>query len=384
MHICHVVKDNVGGAPAVANAIGAAHVEQGHKVSVIVLKEVDPKWNLFNFTNNIFVLNTKSNLSGVIDLSKIVNQIKPNIIISHGCYVTRNTYFSLLAVKNLSVPHIGYVHSDIVSDICNIRKEGLLKDLVRKLLSNLVLKITIWSLQQSDGLVFVCNALYERYKQVGHSHKNVVISYNPMIAEIQDIPVHPVAESWLTNDELATFVSSARLDYQKDHQTLLKAFAQVCKDYPHARLILLGDGHLKSELESLTHTLKISECILFAGYVPNPRNYYSLSRGVILSSHWEGFGMVLVEAVASGVTFIASDCPVGPREISEVLQCGTLVEPKDINGLAQAIIQHIKTPKEILDRSNQLTIFSISSCVNNLNNLINKLLTEEVINTNVL
>jgi glycosyltransferase involved in cell wall biosynthesis len=94
--------------------------------------------------------------------------------------------------------------------------------------------------------------------------------------------------------------------------------------------------------------------------------------------------MVLVEAVASGVTFIASDCPVGPREISEVLQCGTLVEPKDINGLAQAIIQHIKTPKEILDRSNQLTIFSISSCVNNLNNLINKLLTEEVINTNVL
>jgi glycosyltransferase involved in cell wall biosynthesis len=88
--------------------------------------------------------------------------------------------------------------------------------------------------------------------------------------------------------------------------------------------------------------------------------------------------MVLVEAVASGVTFIASDCPVGPREISEVLECGCLVPPNDVDALSKAIINHIETPKEIIDRSEKIErLFSESSCASKLEILIDKVLQEK-------
>ncbi|MFM7559792.1 glycosyltransferase, partial [Cylindrospermopsis raciborskii] len=78
---------------------------------------------------------------------------------------------------------------------------------------------------------------------------------------------------------------------------------------------------------------------------------------------------------ASGVTFIASDCPVGPREISEVLECGCLVPPNDVDTLSKAIINHVETPKEIIDRSEKIErLFSESSCANKLELLIHKIL----------
>jgi glycosyltransferase involved in cell wall biosynthesis len=189
--------------------------------------------------------------------------------------------------------------------------------------------------------------------------------------DLQILPLHPTAESWFDRPDLITFVCAARFHPQKDHQTLLKAFKRASKTNSNIRLILLGDGDLEPKIKALANSLGIDEMVLFAGSVLNPRAYFARSRAVILPSHFEGFGLVSIEAVASGVTFIASDCPVGPREISEVLDCGTLVEPNNVDDLAAAIIHHATTEPEILDRSEKITrLFSESSCANNLENLI--------------
>ncbi|MDZ8093790.1 MAG: glycosyltransferase [Nostoc sp. DedQUE05] len=88
---------------------------------------------------------------------------------------------------------------------------------------------------------------------------------------------------------------------------------------------------------------------------------------VILASHFEGLPLVLVEAVASGVTFIATDCPVGPREISEVLKCGKIISPSNVDALAEAIIDHIKTPQEKIECSEKIAqLFSAASCAERL------------------
>lgn len=370
MHICHVVKDNIGGAPRVADVLASAHLQNGHQVSVVVIKNLDTQWKLFDYTENIFVLNANSNLTAITKLQKVTTQLRPDIFICHGAFPIRTMYLSSLIPRSLSIPVIGYVQSDLVSDICTIRKETKLKDFVRARLGKFVLKITLQSFRKADGLVFVCKELYERHKELGLVHNQVIISYNPYFPDTKNIALDSVAQSWLKNNEIVTFVSAARLDPQKDHETLLKAFAQVCQIHPNARLILLGDGILKTRLQILTQSLKLSDKVLFLGYVPNPRAYFTLSRAVILSSHWEGLPIVLVEAVASGVTFIASDCPVGPRELSEVLECGTIVPPKNINALATAIKSHIETPKIVLDKSQELKQFNVSNCIQNLDKVI--------------
>lgn len=142
---------------------------------------------------------------------------------------------------------------------------------------------------------------------------------------------------------------------------------------------MLGDGELETEIQALANSLAINNIVLFAGSVPNPRAYFSLSKAVILASHFEGLPLVLVEAVASGVTFIASDCPVGPRDIFEVLKCGTLVPPSDVDALTEALIDHIKTPQKKIERSELIAqFFSETNCAKTLESLIQQVISQRV------
>jgi len=374
MHICHIVLDNVGGAPRVANSLVCLQVKSGYRVSVVSLKYLEQEWELFRSAHEILTLNTTLQLKAVVKLSKVIAKLNPDIIICHSAFIMKLTYLSRFVPGSLSIPYISYIHNDLISELYFKPKTDCLRGLVRNVSRNLVAHINWRALQQASGIIFVCQSLYEKYSKLGWNH-HAIVSYNPLLLDTEDRPLHPTAELWLTNSSLMSFVSAARLESQKDHKTLLEAFAQASQTHSNIRLILLGDGPLKLEIQSLAASLGTSDKILFAGYVPNPSAYFLLSRAVILSSHFEGFGMVLVEAVASGVTFIASDCPTGPREISELLECGTLVPPGDADALAAAIVSHVETPKQIVNKYNLVDqLFSESSCAHKLNDLIQLIL----------
>jgi glycosyltransferase involved in cell wall biosynthesis len=86
---------------------------------------------------------------------------------------------------------------------------------------------------------------------------------------------------------------------QKDYPTLIRAFARVIARR-HARLIVLGEGPERSMLEQLIVSLGIQDNVLMPGFVDNPFSYFRAARVFVLASRWEGFGMVLVEALACG------------------------------------------------------------------------------------
>jgi glycosyltransferase involved in cell wall biosynthesis len=382
MHICHIVLNNLGGAPKVADSLITSQSKSGYKVSTVVLTNLDLQWKVaFKDAKNVIVMKvagTQFFIGGIIhqilvaiQLSKVIAKQKPDIVICHCAFIAKLFYISQLIPGSYSVPYISYIHSDYISESLG---KSIIKS-IKSLSRNLYVAIDNWinlsALQQADGIVFVCKALYERLSSIGVKHNRVLISYNPAIDDMSNEPLHPIADTWLNNSQLITFVCAARFHHQKDHRTLLQALAKVSKNHTNIRLILLGDGELETEMQALARTLAIDNIVLFAGSVNNPRAYFSLSRAVILSSHFEGFALVVVEAVASGVTFIASDCPVGPREISELLECGTLFVPGDVDALTNAIIEHVKTPKEIINRSEQIErIFSESSCAARLESLI--------------
>jgi glycosyltransferase involved in cell wall biosynthesis len=379
MHICHIVPSNVGGAARIADFLVSAQSKAGYNVSVVVLKKQDPQWNLFTTANHVISTDVEtkkirffgSNLLGflysdflrAIKLKEVISSsIKPDLIITHTNNITRIYY---LISRQVFIPYIAYVHSDLEYELrCMLKVKW-------QWLINLVIKISLRSLEKAAGAVFVCKSLLDRHTQLGLNHNNSIVSYNPVIeTDLADFLLHTTAESWLRNPSLTTFISAARFETQKDHETLLKAFTQVIQLYPNARLVLLGNGPLMAKYQILAESLGISEYVLFVGYVSNPRAYFSLCRAVILSSHWEGLGMVLVEALASGTTFIASDCPVGPREIFELFGSGTLVKPEDVDELATAICSHINNPKTLLINAESVEFFSEKMCIRKLDELI--------------
>lgn len=161
------------------------------------------------------------------------------------------------------------------------------------------------------------------------------VVYNAI--SISDIQESTREISEIPHDEVPTAITVGRHVEQKDHETLLRAFAIVRKQMM-AKLILVGQGPRRNELDVLCRNLCIEDCVLFAGWQQNPFAWMSRADLFVLSSRFEGFGNVLVEAMACGLPVISTDCPSGPREIVCDGRAGLLVPVGDANALASAML----------------------------------------------
>lgn len=130
---------------------------------------------------------------------------------------------------------------------------------------------------------------------------------------------------------------------EKRHDILLKAFA---KSSYSGDLVLVGQGPLRAVLEELVVELKISHRVNFVGYHANPYPFMKNSELLVLSSDYEGLGMVLLEAISLGVPVLSTDCPHGPRDILDSCQ---LVPVGDVDALALALsVQNLNIYKAYL------------------------------------
>ncbi|WP_428483431.1 glycosyltransferase [Rhodopila sp.] len=146
----------------------------------------------------------------------------------------------------------------------------------------------------------------------------------------------PVTHPWLEARDRPVFVSAGRLVEMKDHRTLLHAFSlHVRRD--RARLLMLGAGPMRAELEALAHSLGIAAHVDFVGFVQNPLPYMREADAFVLSSRSEGFGNVLVEALGCGTPVLSTDCPHGPAKILASGMYGILVPPQDPAALAAGL-----------------------------------------------
>jgi len=187
------------------------------------------------------------------------------------------------------------------------------------------------------------------------SASKLQVIYNPIItSELREKSQQPLENPWFSANGKPVILGVGRLEPQKDFQTLVQAFSCARKEID-ARLVILGSGSQYSALKSLVRELNLENSVFLPGYVDNPYTYMAKASIFVLSSAWEGFGNVLVEAMAVGTPVISTNCRSGPSEILANGEYGELVPVRNVEALSQAILKVLveggkKVPKQWLEQ----------------------------------
>ena len=136
-------------------------------------------------------------------------------------------------------------------------------------------------------------------------------------------------------------VAAGRLVDQKGFDFLIEAFANLAPDFPEWRLVIWGEGPLRARLEQQSRNTGCADRISLPGISRGPREWLDSGSIFVLTSRYEGFPNVLLEAMAAGRAVAAFDCDFGPSEIIENGVDGLLVAPADIAHLEDALRQLI-------------------------------------------
>jgi glycosyltransferase involved in cell wall biosynthesis len=174
----------------------------------------------------------------------------------------------------------------------------------------------------------------------GFPQEKAVVIHNPVDPErIHRLAAEPGVTGFEAMDrsDLASLslVAVGRLVPQKGFDLLIEALA-LCSN-PHLRLIILGEGPLRGDLEQLARNKGVAQQVRFAGFQKNPYPFLAQADAFVLSSRFEGCPNVLLEALACGTPVIATPAPGGVKEILERVAGCVVADSITAEGLAQAI-----------------------------------------------
>ena len=197
----------------------------------------------------------------------------------------------------------------------------------------------------ADAIVGVSDGVADDLSRLARlPRERITTIYNPVVTSALHAQARaPLDHAWFQPETPPVVLGIGRLHQQKDFPALLRAFARVRAQRP-VRLVILGEGKLRTELEMLARTLGIAADVAMPGFVENPYAYLARAAVFALSSAWEGLPTVLIEALACGCPVVSTDCPSGPAEILDGGRYGRLVPVGDDMALARAICATLDAP----------------------------------------
>ena len=191
------------------------------------------------------------------------------------------------------------------------------------------------------------------------------VIYNPIdLAAVKELGSLP-PEKTFPDAGFPIIVSLGRLAPEKNHEHLLKALTLVQRRRKDFLCLIIGDGDLIHDIAARIEYYKLGDNVRLLGSVRNPFPYLFRAKALVLTSKFESFAVVLIEALASGAIPVAVDCPTGPREVLDDGRVGILVPPHDERALADAIetvLWHGQDSLEVLtSMANRVKSFDIGA-----------------------
>jgi len=264
-------------------------------------------------------------MRSVMSNRAIVSKIKdyaPDIIHSHLDLVN---IFGLLAKKKTACKLILHFHG--------------LGMVPHHLLPNRPFKHRLWNLiakfyKYCDKALAICNFQLPFLKDLGFDQQQIVMVPN-------GISLNVALPETTGSTEGYSFVNVGRFQPQKDHKMLIDAFSEVVKQVPDSRLLLVGDGPLRAEIEAQVHTLELDNNVEFLGVRRDIPDILAVNDCFVLGSRWELHPITILEAMRAGLPVIASDVG-GVADTVVDGKTGYLTEAENLQSLTDAMLKLAK------------------------------------------
>lgn len=267
-------------------------------------------------------------------LARTIKRLRPAVVFS----TTDQSNCAVLAACMMVRPRPVVVAGIAIAVTTNIANE--------RLLTRYGLRLLIpWLYKSADKIVAPCHAVHDDLLTwLPELRGRTCVIYNAGVDDsIAKLRHEPTALPPASLCAAPVVVAIGRFVPQKGFAHLLDAIALLRRRLP-VKLWLIGTGPLEDVLKARAHELAITDCVWFAGFRENPFALIKQANVFALSSLWEGFGLVVTEAMASGTPVVATDCPYGPSEIIRNEREGLLVPPGDPVALASALERVLTDP----------------------------------------
>lgn len=284
-----------------------------------LLSEVSPEVKLINF-----------------DCGRVANAIKPLKLImqeeQYDCIVVTQTHTNIIAAfaKKIARVQTSLIFREVSTPSKNLKTQGLLK-FILKILVNFTYPMAQQVVCVSKGVEMDFRDYYN-YKK-----NNLTTIYNPILDDIYFEKLKAPVNHCFFNEKNKVILAVGRLTEAKNFGFLIRSFKILHDQYPDTRLIILGEGELRAEFELLVQKLDLKDVVDLPGFDSNPYAYFKYASLFVLSSNWEGLPGVLIQALASKVKVVSTNCPSGPMEILDNSKYGLLVECNDQIGMSKAM-----------------------------------------------
>lgn len=304
---------------------------RGHPVDLVVCSPEGPNRELVDPSVNLVDLGKSRTALALLALARYLRERKPRCLI---CGMEHASNLGILAKR------LARSRTKVVASIRNLLSVQYAIDRSRK--ARLTLALAKRLFRHADAVSAVSRECADDAARVlGLDRRRIGHIYNPTVTprlfeKAKEQPDHP----WLARHDKPVVVAVGRLSEQKDYPTLLRAVAKA-RQSRDCRLVILGEGELKAELERLAGELGIADAVSLPGYSPNPYAYLARADVYVLSSLFEGLPNVLIEALACGAPIVSTDCKSGPAEILDGGKWGKIVPVGDADAMARAIVEQI-------------------------------------------
>ena len=253
----------------------------------------------------------------VLKISKTIKSVKPDIVMST---MLRSNIMLTSAVK------IGRHKCKIVLRESNNRSATTKKWIEKEAITFIYGKVADMTVALSKG---VKKDLCEHF---GVKSKKIQVIYNPI--DLEGITQLAKEDVKLQGNNI--IVTAGRFHKQKNYPIMIKALS-LLKESIDFHMYILGKGELENEIKQQICDEGLMDRVTMVGFQANPYKFFSRSKVFVLTSDWEGFGHVIVEAMTCGTAVISTDCPYGPNEIITNHENGILVPIGDYRKLSQEI-----------------------------------------------
>lgn len=316
-----------GGAEGTTVRLANCLAGRGLAIDVVVLDPTGPWRGTLDPTIRLVALGVKHGRQSLRLLGAYMRDERPRAILVGPTHLS----VAALAARRISEASTAILvleHNDLRG------RQRYRRSLGDRLLPWLVR----WAYPRADILTAVSRGAADTLASIlGKPAASVGVLYNGIdLPSIKRLAAEPVAHPWFSDDGPPVLLSVGRLVQQKGFDQLIRALA-LLRDRTPARLIILGEGGQRSRLEAMAQELGVGQEVALLGFHANPYAYMARATVFVLSSRFEGFGIVLAEALACGLPIVSTDCPSGPREILQDGRFGVLTPIEDPSALADAL-----------------------------------------------